>query len=85
MNTSKHRLIGRAFAPFLLLLALGVVPFAEAAPFDKSDLNNDGAVDTLDLEIFSNEYLAQDWETVDWCDFYELSISNEKYFRSITS
>jgi hypothetical protein len=85
MNTSKHRLIGRAFAPFLLLHALCVVPFAEAAPFDKSDLNNDGAVDTLDLEIFSNEYLAQDWETVDWCDFYELSISNEKYFRSITS
>ncbi len=85
MIDSKHHLISQGLARIFLLVILAWVPFAEAAPFDKSDLNNDGAVDTLDLEIFSNEYLAQDWQTVDWCTFYESSISNEKYFRNLTS
>jgi hypothetical protein len=86
MNTSKHRLIGRAFAPVLLLLALAWVPLAQAAAVvDRSDIKVDGTVDTLDLEIFANEYLEQDWQTVNWCNFYESSIVNEKYFRSVTS
>jgi DNA-binding beta-propeller fold protein YncE len=54
-------------------------------PVDKSDLNDDGTVNTLDLEIFADMYLDQDWQTFDWCDFYDSSIADEKYFRSITS
>ena len=60
-------------------------PPVEAASADRSDLNNDYTVGILDLEIFSNEYLAQDWQTVDWCSFYNASISNRKYFRRYTS
>ena len=85
MNKHKRDSIWQGLAPVLLLLALAWMPLAEAAPVEKSDLNNDGVVDTLDLEIFSNTYLSQDWQTVDWCSFYETSIANEKYFRSITS
>jgi len=69
----------------ILLVFLAWIPSGNAAPLDKSDLNNDGAVDALDLEIFSDTYLEQDWETVDWCLFYESSIENEKYFRKATS
>jgi DNA-binding beta-propeller fold protein YncE len=69
----------------VLLLAVAWLPLALAAPVDRSDMNNDGAVDTLDLEIFANTFLGQDWQTVDWCGFYESSITDEKYFRSITS
>ena len=71
-----------ALVVFAFLAAGQVV----AAPkTDKSDMNGDGVVDALDLEIFSNLYLEQDYQTVDWCAFYEESISNPKYFRSITS
>ncbi|MDH3947451.1 MAG: NHL repeat-containing protein, partial [Gammaproteobacteria bacterium] len=85
MNESMQGLIRQAIVAILLLVVLAWVPFAEADPADRSDLNNDNTVDFLDLEIFSNKYLAQDWETVDWCRFYESSISNEKYFRKYTS
>jgi DNA-binding beta-propeller fold protein YncE len=78
-------LAGQWFGCILMLVFLALVPIVQAAPVDKSDLNNDGTVDTLDLEIFSNTYLAQDWQAVDWCLFYETSISDEKYFRSVTS
>lgn len=69
----------------LLLIVMVWVSLAPAAPVDKSDLNNDYTVGILDLKIFSNDYLAQDWETVDWCNFYESSVNNEKYFRKITA
>jgi hypothetical protein len=86
MNKFIHRLIGQGLASVFLLLALAWMPLAQAAAVvDRSDLNNDGTVDTLDLEIFANVYLEQDWQTADWCNFYESSITNEKYFRSVTS
>jgi hypothetical protein len=69
----------------LAVLFLAFVPLAQAANIDKSDLNDDGLVNDLDVEIFSGRYLGQDWQTVDWCAFYETSINNPKYFRSITS
>jgi hypothetical protein len=68
----------------LLMAALIWAVPAVPAVVDRSDLNGDGGVDTLDLEIFSDEFLNQDWQTVDWCQFYESSIDNPKYFRSIT-
>ena len=70
---------------WLAVLFLAFVPLAQAANIDKSDLNDDGLVNDLDVEIFSGRYLGQDWQTVDWCAFYETSINNPKYFRSITS
>jgi hypothetical protein len=77
--------IGRSLAGFLLALFLSLTPPVAAADVvDKSDMNNDGAVDTLDLEIFADTYLEQNWLLVDWCNFYTSSLSNEKYFRRIT-
>ena len=70
---------------WISLLILVWAAFAQAAPVDRSDLNGDGAVDTQDIQIFSSRYLGQDWTTVDWCAFYESSITNPKYFREITS
>lgn len=70
---------------WISLLSLVWVAFAQADPIDRSDLNGDGAVDTQDIQIFSSRYLGQDWSTVDWCAFYESSITNPKYFREITS
>lgn len=47
------------------LAGVGFMPApAWAAP---SDLNHDGVVDLQDLIFFSNKYLDQDWQTVDWC------------------
>src|SRR5210317_1622227 len=70
---------------WLTLLFLAWVAFAQAAHIDKSDLNGDGVVDALDVEIFSNLYLDQDPSTVDWCNFYTSSVLNEKYFRKVVS
>ena len=85
MNKCKRVFIRQGLLPTFLLFVLALAPISQAADFDKSDLNNDGMVDTLDLEIFSTEFFGQDWETVDWCNFYESSILNEKYFRRIVS
>jgi len=85
MNTSIHGPIRQALVPIILLVALAWLPLAHAQfVVDRSDINVDGAVDTLDLEIFADTYLDQDWQTVNWCNFYESSIVNEKYFRSVT-
>ena len=70
---------------WISLLSLVWLALAQAAAIDRSDLNGDGAVDTQDIELFSSRYLGQDWLTVDWCAFYESSISNPKYFREIVS
>ena len=78
-------LVVQAITGIFLLLALAWMPQVEAAPADRSDLNSDNSVDTLDLEIFSNQYLGQDWQTVNWCSFYKASVSNERYFRKYTS
>lgn len=85
MNKYTQNLLRDGLAFIFLLVFLAWMPLAGAGVIDRSDLNNDGTVDTLDLEIFSTEFLGQDWETVDWCNFYESSISNPKYFRKITS
>ena len=81
VNWMKTQMTSR----WIALLLLAWVPFAQAAHIDKSDLNGDGAVDALDLEIFSDLYLEQDYQTVDWCTFYESSMRNGKYFRQIVS
>jgi hypothetical protein len=78
MNMAMSRL-------WIALIFMAVVPFAQAKAVERSDLNDDGAVDTQDIELFSSRYLGQDWTTVDWCAFYESSISNPKYFRQIVS
>jgi hypothetical protein len=85
MHQSAYELIMQGLAAIFLLIVLTWAPFSQANPADRSDLNNDYSVDTLDLEIFSNRYLEQDWQSVDWCRFYESSIGNERYFRKITS
>ena len=85
MNNSIQDLVRQGFASIMLLAVLVWAPLAEAGVVDRSDLNNDGTVDILDLEIFSNAYLEEDYQVVDWCNFYESSINNSKYFRKITS
>jgi hypothetical protein len=72
----------RAIALLLLMISM---PLAQAGHTEKSDLNGDGAVDTQDIELFASRYLGQDWLTVDWCAFYESSITNPKYFRQVVS
>lgn len=42
---------------------------------DKSDLNNDLVIDVSDISIFSTSYLQTDWETVEWCLFYESTLA----------
>lgn len=70
---------------FFPLLLLAWVGFAFANPVDKSDLNSDGVVDNLDLEIFASLYFEEDFDSIDWCAFYESSMLNEKYFRRVVS
>jgi DNA-binding beta-propeller fold protein YncE len=50
-----------------------------------SDLNDDGVVDYQDLEDFSTKYLLQDWDTVNWCNFYHAATKNERFFRRHTA
>ena len=89
MNESMQGLIRQGIVAICLLVVLAWVPSVEAGARaranEMSDLNNDNAVDFLDLEIFSNRYLTQDWQTVDWCHFYQSSMKNEKYFRQHAS
>ena len=68
---------------WIIALALAWAPVALAAPIDKSDLVADGIVDDRDLEIFASQYLRQDQETVDWCNFYQSSLLNQSYFRRV--
>jgi hypothetical protein len=64
----------------LLLTALLSVNIAVAAPkSEKSDLNSDRIVDILDLTIFSENYLEKNWETVQWCDFYNATVAGEHF------
>lgn len=64
----------------LLLTALLWVNIAVAAPkTDKSDLNSDQVVDLLDLTIFSANYLERNWESVDWCLFYNSTVAKEDF------
>lgn len=69
----------------IALLLMSIVPFAQSAPVDRSDLNGDGAVDTQDLEIFADRYFAPGGGEVEWCVFLESVSSNNQYFRSVVS
>ena len=71
--------------PWIALIFLVWAPFAHGAHIDKSDLNGDGVVNDLDLQIFASLYFEEPYETIDWCAFYESSMLNEKYFRRIVS
>ncbi len=76
MNFSAHFKVGLIVLG-LLCAAMAWAPIAHAKPVkkpeisDKSDLNQDQVVDIEDLVIFSSKYLELNWETVDWCAFYE--------------
>jgi hypothetical protein len=69
---------GLAVASLLVASAL-FSPFTYAAPKDLSDLNSDDVVDFEDLKIFSTNYLETNWETVDWCLFYDNTMAGEPY------
>ena len=85
MNKPVQDLIRPWLGPVLLSVFLAWAPLADAATFARSDLNGDGTVGVLDLEIFSTTYLEEDYLTFDWCNFYDSSIDNPKYFRTVTS
>ena len=69
----------------LLVAALMWAPNADAEHkdfskmVDKSDLNTDGLVDVEDLVLFSTNYLESNWETVDWCLFYNNTITHQDF------
>ena len=63
----------------LLAVAMLWASAANAAPKDLSDLNSDGLIDLADLTIFSTNYLERNWETVDWCLFYDSTITGEDF------
>ena len=48
---------------------------------DNSDMDCDGDVDLDDLELFSEEKLNQDWQTVDWCNWIEDPANVKTYGR----
>lgn len=85
MDVCISGLVRKGIIPICVLVISSWALNVAAKTTDRGDLNNDNIVDTLDLEIFSHTYLGQNWENVDWCVFYESSISNEKYFRKLTS
>jgi hypothetical protein len=78
MNLAMSRL-------WIALIFIAWAPFVQGAHIDKSDLNGDGVVNDLDLQIFAGLYFEEPYETIDWCAFYESSMLNEKYFRRIVS
>ena len=68
----------------LVVFAFLAAGQAVAAPTtDKSDMNGDGIVDQQDLEIFASLHFEEDFDSIDWCAFYESSMLNEKYFRRV--
>ena len=78
------------FTISLLAVALIWAPVVDAAPkpsdtLGKSDLNHDGIVDLLDVELFSTNYLQQAIFHVDWCLFYESTIAGLDYNGKSTS
>ena len=84
-NGLVQGLFQQGIVGLLALVVLVWSPFAAAASLDKSDLKKDYTVDILDLQKFATDYLGVDWETYNWCQFYETSLNNEKYFRDATS
>ena len=70
---------------WIALILMAWVPLVQGAHIDKSDLNGDGVVNDLDLQIFADLYFEEPYEAIDWCAFYESSMLNEKYFRRIVS
>lgn len=85
MDVCISGLVRKGIITICVLVISSWTPNLAAKSTDRSDLNNDNIIDTLDLEIFSQTYLGQNWETVDWCTFYESSTRNKKYFRKLTS
>jgi len=74
----------------LLAAALIWAPVVDAAPkpsdtLGKSDLNRDGVVDLLDVELLSTNYLQQAVYQVDWCLFYENTIAGLDFDGKSTS
>jgi hypothetical protein len=78
MNILTRSKIG-SIAISLLAASMLWTSAANAAPPDLSDLNSDGIVDLEDLTIFSTNYLERNWETVDWCLFYDNTLAGEPF------
>ena len=70
--------IGLISASLLLAFVLWT-PVSHAAPKDLSDLNSDDIIDLADLTLFSANYLERNWETVDWCLFYDNTMAGEPF------
>ncbi|MDH3520334.1 MAG: NHL repeat-containing protein [Myxococcales bacterium] len=86
MNEDRtHRRMG-GVRPLPALLALGllgmalclVLPVSPARAAGWSDRNGDGVVDLVDLALFSQQELGQEWSAVDWCDWSATPHKHEK-------
>lgn len=49
------------------------------ASIEKSDLNKDGVVDIADLEILGTRFLKNHWSVIDWCGFYDATVSGVNF------
>jgi len=85
MKMYLKALFRNGIAILIMLVMTVSMSVAEAANIDRSDMNNDGVVNAFDLEIFSTMYLEEEYQAADWCNFYESSMRDEKYFHRIVS
>jgi hypothetical protein len=74
-STTIIRLFLLSVLSLTLAIASTSLWAAKSPVSDKSDLNSDGVVDLLDVEIFSTNYLEMAVFQVDWCLFYESTIA----------
>ncbi|MDH4019980.1 MAG: NHL repeat-containing protein [Xanthomonadales bacterium] len=79
----KSRSKTPVFLSVLLFTVLVWMPLTQAdskkAPpissMEKSDLNHDRAVDVYDLVMFSARYMQNHWTVLDWCAFYDATVT----------
>ena len=72
-------------AAMLWVTSASAAPGNNAPPQDNSDLNKDQVVDINDLAIFSDKYLDTDWESVDWCAFYQATMDDADLYGRAAS
>jgi hypothetical protein len=82
-SQARIRLIASLLLSLLLALpCIGAFP-SPARAVDLSDLNRDGEIGLEDLMIFSNRYVKQDWQAVDWCVWLEVPHKQDPHFPSL--
>ncbi|MHC4213546.1 MAG: NHL repeat-containing protein [Planctomycetota bacterium] len=64
-------------------IGLSIQPNEARAVDNRNDLNDDGVIDMLDLEIWSWKYLQQPWQDIDWCSWLDANHREIKFMGSL--